>query len=74
MGIIVLETSFHYMEKSMNKKFLVVLCVLINAIYMNAKAENFDYKVISEEKEIKIIVDEKYAKYNIILNKTFYKI
>lgn len=44
----------------MNKKFLVVLCVLINAIYMNAKAENFDYKVISEEKEIKIIADEKY--------------
>ena len=28
----------------MNKKFFVVLCVLINAIYMNAKAENFDYK------------------------------
>ena len=44
----------------MNKKFFVVLCVLINAIYMNAKAENFDYKVISEEKEIKIIADEKY--------------
>ena len=44
----------------MNKKFLIVLCVLINAIYMNAKAENFDYKVISEKKEIKIIEDEKY--------------
>lgn len=38
----------------MNKKFLVVLCVLINAIYMNAKAENVDYKVISEKRKSKL--------------------